>query len=246
MSIQISLMTYNVHSCIGTDKKASPERIAEVIASYGPDIVALQELDVVLLRSGMVDQAKEIAGHLNMHFHFHPSFSIEKGYFGNAILSRYPTRLVKADELPTFQYRRLLEKRGALWTEMRVEGSKVNLINTHLGLDRNERRSQIDTLLGPDWLGNPACSTPVILCGDLNASPLSGIYRKIITRLYDVQKTITGERSRNTWPACFPLMRIDHIFVSSDIVVTETSVPRTTLTQSASDHLPLVAHIKIP
>jgi len=245
MSIHFSLMTYNVHSCVGTDRKTSPERIAGVIAHYSPDIVALQELDVELFRSGMIDQAKEIADRLNMHFHFHPSFRLEKGYFGNAILSRYPMRLVKADGLPAFRHRQLLEKRGAIWTEAQVDGVKINLINTHLGLNRKERQEQIDMLLGPEWMSNPACRIPVLLCGDLNASPLSGVYRKIKTKLHDVQKRINGSRPQSTWPSRFPLMRIDHIFVSSDIVVTETSVPRTTLTQSASDHLPLVAHIKI-
>lgn len=245
MSTQISLMTYNVHSCIGSDKKVSPERIVDVIAHYSPDIVALQELDVELLRSGMVDQAKEIAGHLNMHFHFHPSFRLEEGYFGNAILSRYPIRLVKADELPTFQHRRLLEKRGAVWAEVQVEGSMVNLINTHLGLNRRERQEQIDMLLGPEWTGNPACSTHIILCGDFNASPLSGIYRKIGVKFNDVQKRLNGYRPRSTWPGRFPFMRIDHIFITPDISVTGTSVPRTALTRTASDHLPLIAHMII-
>jgi endonuclease/exonuclease/phosphatase family metal-dependent hydrolase len=44
-------MTYNVHGCVGTDGVHSPERIAEVIATYAPDIVALQELDAGRARS---------------------------------------------------------------------------------------------------------------------------------------------------------------------------------------------------
>lgn len=246
MIIQFSLMTYNIHSCIGSDKKSSPGRIAEVIALHNPDIVAVQELDIELSRSGTVDQAMAIAGSLNMHFHFHPSFGIEEGYYGNAILSRYPMSLIKAGELPTFRHRRLLEKRGALWVECRVKGSPVNIINTHLGLNRRERRSQIEMLLGPKWAGNPACSTPVILCGDFNASPLSGVYREITARLDDVQKRMNGCRQRNTWPSRFPFLRIDHIFISSDISVTKMSVPKTLLTQTASDHLPLLVHLEIP
>lgn len=46
------VMTYNAHSCVGTDGKLSPERIAQVIASADPDVVALQELDVLQSRSG--------------------------------------------------------------------------------------------------------------------------------------------------------------------------------------------------
>jgi len=238
-------MTYNVHSCVGTDKRTSPERISDVIALYRPDVVALQELDVKLFRSGMVDQAKVIADYLNMHFHFHPSFSLEKGYFGNAILSRYPVQLVKADELPTFNHRRPLEKRGALWVNVRIDGTLINLINTHLGLNSRERQSQINTLLGTEWTGSPKCASPAILCGDFNASSLSRVYKKIETKFNDVQKRVDGYRAHNTWPSRFPFMRIDHIFVSHDVAATSASVPRTTLTRLASDHLPLVVDMKL-
>ena len=61
MPIRFSIMTYNVHSCIGSDGQASPERIAEIIALYQADIICLQELDSNLLRSGKADQAREIA-----------------------------------------------------------------------------------------------------------------------------------------------------------------------------------------
>lgn len=212
MSITFRLMTYNVHSCIGSDKKSSPERIAEVIADYQPDIVALQELDFELSRSKMLDQAKEIAGYLNMHFHFHPSFGIEEGYYGNAVLSRYPLRLVKAEELPSFRHRRLLEKRGVLWVEVRIEAAVINLINTHLGLNQRERGLQIDKLLGAQWLGSPGCNASCILCGDFNATPLSPEYRKIIRKLGDAQKRMNGHRPKSTWPSLFPIMRLDHIF----------------------------------
>jgi len=52
-----SVMTYNVHSCIGMDGQISPLRIAEVIGRYRPDVVALQELDAGLTRTDRIDQA---------------------------------------------------------------------------------------------------------------------------------------------------------------------------------------------
>lgn len=239
------IMTYNVHSCRGRDGVFSPERIAEVIGFCSPDVVAVQELDIELSRSGTVDQAEAIANHLNMHFHFHPSFRIEEGSFGNAVLSRYPMRLVKAGELPTFRHRRLLEKRGALWVEIQFEGEVLNLINTHLGLNRRERQSQIDTLLGPEWTGSALCTTPVILCGDFNASPFSGVYGKIVSIFKDVQKRVNGYRPRSTWPSIFPLIRIDHIFASDTLMVRDIEVPMTGRIREASDHLPVVAEIEL-
>ncbi|MGD9302608.1 MAG: hypothetical protein PVI13_13610 [Desulfobacterales bacterium] len=41
----LRVMTYNIHSCVGMDKKVNPERIARVIGAPTPDIVALQEVD---------------------------------------------------------------------------------------------------------------------------------------------------------------------------------------------------------
>jgi endonuclease/exonuclease/phosphatase family metal-dependent hydrolase len=49
------IMTYNVHRCVGTVRKLSPQRIAEVIAPCDPDIVALQEIDVVRMHTGGID-----------------------------------------------------------------------------------------------------------------------------------------------------------------------------------------------
>ena len=50
-------MTYNTHGCVGTDGSCQPERIAEVIRRFSPDVVALQEVDVGQPRSGSLDQA---------------------------------------------------------------------------------------------------------------------------------------------------------------------------------------------
>jgi endonuclease/exonuclease/phosphatase family metal-dependent hydrolase len=45
--MKLRLMTYNVHRCVGTDRALDVERVAEVIAAENPDVVALQELDVL-------------------------------------------------------------------------------------------------------------------------------------------------------------------------------------------------------
>ena len=40
-------------------------------------------------------------------------------------------------------------------------------------------------------------------------------------------------------------MRLDHVFVTEDIEVISTEVVRNRLTRLASDHLPLVAEIRL-
>ena len=94
------LLTYNVHRCLGPDGLLSPERIADVIASADPDIVALQELDVRRARTGGVDQAYRLAQRLGMAFHFNAALKVEEELYGDAILTALPERLVKAGPLP--------------------------------------------------------------------------------------------------------------------------------------------------
>jgi endonuclease/exonuclease/phosphatase family metal-dependent hydrolase len=40
----IRVATYNIHRCRGLDGRTSPSRIADVIRTIDPDIIALQEV----------------------------------------------------------------------------------------------------------------------------------------------------------------------------------------------------------
>lgn len=237
-------MTYNVHSGVGTDGRRSLERIAEVIANEDPGVVALQELDVSRARSGRSHQARVIAEHLNMRFHFHPAHRIqEEEEYGDAILSRWPMRLRRAAELPTVNERLAFEPRGALWATIEVDGKEVQVINTHLGLSRNERVKQIEALLGPTWLTHPDCASPRILCGDFNSLPSSKVYRRTCQTMTDTQNVVFGHRPKATFPSRWPLLRLDYIFTSPELTCTHVKVVDTPLARLASDHLPLVAKV---
>jgi endonuclease/exonuclease/phosphatase family metal-dependent hydrolase len=242
MSAPFSVMTYNVHSCIGSDKLPSPLRIASVIAEREPDIVALQELDRGLERSGLSDQTRAIADDLMMQYHFHPSLEVGQGHYGNAILSRFPLRVIKGAELPTLPGRSDIEKRGAIWVEIMIGEEKVQVINTHLGLKHQERLAQAEMLLSSEWLRHPECRPPVILCGDLNVFPFSSVYRWLTGRLRDTQRRW---RAGRTFPSLFPLFRLDYIMVSADINVKESAVIRDHLARTASDHLPLTSVLEL-
>ncbi|WP_183353094.1 endonuclease/exonuclease/phosphatase family protein [Geomonas silvestris] len=245
MTTTISIMTYNVHSSIGMDGKISPLRIAGVIERCAPDVVALQELDSGLTRTSLVDQAHVIAHQLEMTYHFHPSFRVEEGGYGNAVLSRLPLRLVKAGPLPSHPSRSF-ERRGALWVEVEQGGRGLQIIATHFGLNRRERICQAEALLGPEWLEHPECRGPVVVCGDFNALPRSAAYRCLTRRLRDAQCALKGSRPQGTFPVRLPLMRIDHLFISPGVQVSKVAVPRTPLTRLASDHLPLVVTLELP
>lgn len=236
---KIRIMTYNVHSCVGMDGHLSPERIARVIARHEPDIIALQEMDMHKVRSENIDQPHMIANYLNMYYHFHPSIQIQEEKYGNAILSRFPLKVVFAGTLP-LSNRRSAEERGALWVKVNIDGIDWNVINTHLGLDRSERLAQIRSLIGSQWLAHADCYGPTILCGDLNAFPHSRVCKTIKTVLKDA----SANKRLKTWPSRRGIVQIDHIFVSRDFDILNIQVSKTDLDRTASDHLPLIADLK--
>lgn len=241
----LRVMTYNVHSCIGMDGKLDTERIARVIARANPDVVALQELDVGRARTDNMDQAHLIAQYLEMEFHFHPALHLEEERYGDAILTHLPLRLVKAGPLPGLTDKPKLEPRGALWVAIDLHGTEVQIINTHLGLYPNERIAQVEVLLGGDWLAHEQCRGPVVLCGDFNALPASSVYRRLAGRLNDAQIIARHHRPIGTYSSRFPNVRIDHLFISHALEVIGIEVPASELARTASDHLPLVAEIRV-
>ena len=236
------IMTYNVHSCRGVDGRLDVGRIAAVIAQSKPDIVALQELDVHRPRTGRVDQAHAIAERLGMHFHFNAALTVEEERYGDGLLTALPMRLVRSGALPNLPRVRVrgrgLEDRGALWAEIEIDSRPVQVINTHLGLVPREQRGQALALAGADWLG--AARGPMILVGDLNATPRASAYRTFAARLTESRRLARPIRRVPTFPSTFPVLALDHVFVSREVVVQAVRTPLDDTSRLASDHLPLV------
>ncbi|WP_372784307.1 endonuclease/exonuclease/phosphatase family protein [Phenylobacterium sp.] len=239
------IVTYNVHRCVGNDRRLDVARVAAVLAKLKPDIVALQELDVGRRRTGHVDQAHEIARRLDMACHFHAALTVEEERYGDAILTAYPERLVQVGPLPGYDRIRALEPRGALWVEVEIEGAPVQIINTHLGLVPREQQIQAAWLAGPAWLQHPLCRGPQILLGDFNATATSVVYRTFATRLKAARSLSTKSSPTATFPSPLPVLRIDHLFVSPQIQVLDVFAPFEPLTRVASDHLPLVMDFEV-
>ena len=238
------IMTYNVHRCVGVDGKLDVARIARVIAQARPDIVALQELDVGRSRTGGVDQAHALAELLGMKFHFNAALRVEEERYGDAILTAAPMRLVKAGALPGSRAVRGLEPRGAVWVKIELDGVELNVINTHLGLVPHEQRAQAAALVAAGWIGSPDCSDPAILVGDFNATQRHAAYRRLAERMRDAQKLVR-RRHVATFPSRWPMLSIDHVFVSPSILVQAAHAARGVLVRTASDHRPLLVDFSL-
>ncbi len=252
-TVKIRVMTYNVHSCRGLDGRVLPQRIAEVIEQFNPDLVALQELDVNRRGSNRMDQPLLIAQHLRMQCHFQPAIALEGEHYGIAILSRYPFEIkksgdlsshlpkaaLKRNSLPLLKY--FFEPRHAIWALVTVGGREIYFINTHLSLRPRERLEQVKSLLGQEWCNMDAHKVPTIFCGDFNEGPRSRGYRLLKTSFSEVKSFMNYKSSRKTLFSCLPLLEIDHIFFKGDLRVESVNVPATALTRIASDHLPVIA-----
>jgi endonuclease/exonuclease/phosphatase family metal-dependent hydrolase len=191
------------------------------------------------------DQPGSIADALGYYHIFYPLVRMGKEDYGIALLSRYPLHLVRAANLPTLPKRPLLERRGAIWAEIKVGSARVQILNTHLGLNEKEKLEQVEALLGRDWMRSEKFTGAYVLCGDLNSSPHEKPYRHVANVALDAVKTL-GKTVRQTWPSLLPVRGIDHVFIPPSAHATRIAVPWSRLTMISSDHLPLVADLKIP
>jgi endonuclease/exonuclease/phosphatase family metal-dependent hydrolase len=103
-----------------------------------------------------------------------------------------------------------------------------------------EQQAQALALAGPDWLQHPDCRAPAILLGDFNATASSAVYRTLTQDLQAARRLAPRRQPTSTFPSAFPVLRIDHLFVTPGITVRDVSAPYDPLTRAASDHLPLV------
>ena len=233
--------TYNVHGCVGSDRRPSESRIANVIAEVSADLVGLQELDVGRARSESVNQPEIIAERLGWHCLFQPAIRLGDDLFGNAIISRFPLRLIQTVALAGSAPWYCSESRIAIWAEAITDTGPVQIINTHLGLGRSERLIQAQQLAAS--VNGLAPGAAAMVLGDLNCLARSRPHRILASALGDRRAAAQLRRQLPTFPTSFPLLSVDHIFVNRALRMERLHVHRTPAARLASDHFPLVADI---
>lgn len=238
--------TYNIHSCIHMDGRINPDRTADAIAAYKPDILALQEVDAGRKRTSGTRQGAYIAERLGLTSHFFPVLQDGDEQYGIAILSRFPVVDLKMDHLPTVGSSRFREPRGVMIAKLETPLGCLHFANLHLGLTNRERRFQIDSVLGDDRIAPLVTGNqPVIVCGDFNAGTRSYTYRKMSEHFQDVQlQAVQPNYPRATFLSRWPVMRLDHVFVSRHFRIQQVTVPNNDETRMVSDHLPVFCDLE--
>ena len=229
---RLRVLTYNVHSCVNRRGRARPDTILAAIKPLRPD--------VGIPRTQFQDQPRLLAEGLEMEYAFHPTVQHPVGKYGLALLSKYDVYQISSGILPLLPLGRF-EKRGVMYMTLDLPVGRINIFNTHLSLFTLERRLQMKSLMGDQWLGGLRASDPVVFCGDLNAGPRSAAYRRLAHRLTDVQSFCPPPKA--TYSSRWPVFRIDHLFISEHFKPVGINVPRNETTRIASDHLPLCAEL---
>lgn len=229
----LRVATYNVHGCRGGDGRPAPERIARVVGELEADIVGLQEIfsgGRVHAASNQLAILAEATGLLAVAAPASPGTTT--GY-GNGLLTRWPVVDVAVCDLSVERR----EPRGAAEAVLRREGEKIAVVVTHLGLGRGERLHQIRRLLA--WLDErPAL--PRVVAGDLNEWNRWSRAWRLLAQAFD------GTEPIRTFPAQRPLFPLDRILAAPPARVEATTLHASPLARVASDHLPLVATIRLP
>ncbi|MEZ6125794.1 MAG: endonuclease/exonuclease/phosphatase family protein [Planctomycetaceae bacterium] len=115
---QLRVLSYNIHHAEGVDRKLDLERIAKVIPSVKPDVVALQEVDQNVKRTGSIDQPEKLARLTEMNVIFGANIELQGGHYGNAVLSRFPIARHKNHLLPNIDNSAALSKRKSKYRKL--------------------------------------------------------------------------------------------------------------------------------
>lgn len=228
--MHLTVATYNIHACIGADRRFEPDRIVCVLQEMNADVVALQEvehhdvegydlLDYLAAKTGLT----AIAG---------PTLTRETRHYGNAILTKLPILTVNRVDLTLPG----CEPRGALDVTLAGNERSVQVVATHLGLRPGERRQQVRELLKLFEIG---LTDTYVLMGDVNEWFLWG------RPLRWLHAHFKRTPHYATFPARRPFMALDRLWVHPRRRLTKLEVHATPAARVASDHLPLKGVIEI-
>lgn len=235
---QIRVLSYNIHHGEGMDGKLDLERIAKVVLSVNPSIVALQEVDRGVLRTKKVDEPGELARLTRMTPIFERNIVFQYGDYGNAVLTRLPVIRHRNVHVPSHYAG---EQRGALVIDLQAPDARktpIRFMATHIDY-RPDDAERMDSVKKLEEVAREEPAIPTILAGDLNSFPDSRVMQA-----FGENWTRTDATALLTYPADRPARQIDYVLVrpANRWKVVETRVLEEPV---ASDHRPLLVVLEL-
>ncbi len=235
-AFELTSMTYNIRHGAGADGEVNLQRIANVILSARPDIVAVQEVDRFVERTNRTDQATELADLTGMHMRFGFADNYQGGDFGNLILSKHPIDSLALHPLPgpPGETRVLME--ALIHVEIGDQHIPVTFMSTHLETVEGPRRASAP-LINNAIPANP--QHLYILGGDLNAAPRTPTMDTLSVKW--INPVLSSPVF--THPADEPVRQIDYVLYNGPATWSVKDVYALDAPIS-SDHAPLVTVFK--
>ncbi len=197
----LRVLSYNIYHGETMKGDFDLDLIAQVIRKEDPDLVALQEVDFFTKRAKHMDLATELGLRTDLAALFGRAMYFDEGEYGEGILSGYSFLSTRNHALPSGEGK---EPRSAL--EARVvllSGDTIAFVGTHFDhageVDRINQAARVREILADIDL-------PVLLAGDLNASPESRTMEILFSDLKPSDKDIAP-----TIPSDGPRVKIDYI-----------------------------------
>jgi endonuclease/exonuclease/phosphatase family metal-dependent hydrolase len=239
---RIRVATYNVHKCVGMDRRRLPERVALVIRELDADVVAIQEILAVEAGKPEYDQVRRIASELDGYTCcFGENRQLYGGGYGNLTMSRLPIRTCVNYDV-TWRRR---ERRGCLRTDIAITDKVLlHIFNVHLGTGFVERRHQARRLLSDQVLNHSEFSGPRIVVGDFNEWT-RGLASRLMRGSFAAVEPRAFLRYSRTYPGVLPLLHLDHFYYDTQLKLASFRLHRSRKALVASDHLPLVADFEL-
>lgn len=235
--VDLRIATYNIHRCRGLDRRVIPSRIAAVLADIDADVIALQE--VIGSDDDGPGHAEELGAALAMGWVMAPARRLRGHLFGNVVLSRLPIRDHAQYDL-SWKHR---ERRNCQRVDLAVSDHTIHLYNVHLGTSLRERRDQAVRLAAV--VRDRRVTGPKVVLGDFNEWT-RGLATTLLSEELHSVNLFAHLKRRRTYPGVFPVLHLDHIYYEGTRVeVRNVELPRTRRALVASDHLPLVADLRI-
>jgi endonuclease/exonuclease/phosphatase family metal-dependent hydrolase len=223
--MNVTVASYNIHKAEGLDRRVDLSRIADVLREVDADLVGIQEI--------YRPQAEVLAAELGMGMAMGITRHREDMPYGNAVLTRFGVHGSHPFDLT----RPSREPRGGIRLDTVVGERVLHVFNVHFGLKIRERAEQVEALVREHVLRRDL-SGPRVVIGDLNEWFPGAVGRTLRRELH-------GPRIRRTHPAPLPLFALDRIYWDREFHADGFHVHRSRLARVASDHLPVVARLRL-
>lgn len=215
----LTVATHNVNA-----ENSDPEGTAREIVESGADVVALEELKA----SAVPTYEKGLAGTYKYH-------SVQ-GTVG--LWSKYPMTGSRPVDIRMGWTRAMRATVTTPKGEIAVYVAHLPSVRVklHAGFTANQRDDSADALgeaIADEEIGR------IVLLGDLNGTMNDRSLNAVTSQMRSTQGA-AGDGYGFSWPAAFPMARIDQIMVKGVEPMSSWTLPRT-----GSDHLPIAARIEL-